>query len=104
MAKTTESDLGLALMQVLAARSTHQATMRVLIKRVPNYITLTNDDYLPSGTRKGEAIWEQRVRNLKSHDKTPGNVLAEGFVERPTRGNYRLTETGLHHLQTRGLA
>lgn len=103
MAKTSEPVLGLAVMQVLAARATGQAPMRVLIKRVPDYVTLTPEDKETSGTRGNEQVWEQRVRNLKSHDKTEGNVIAEGFVDRPARGNYRLTEAGRLHLKHKGL-
>lgn len=103
VAKTSETVLGQAVMQVLAARPNGQATMRVLIKRVPSYITLTSEDKEISGPRGNEQIWEQRVRNLKSHDKTEGNILAEGFVDRPARGNYRLTDAGRLHLKNKGL-
>lgn len=103
MAKTSETDLGLAVMQVLASRPNGQATMRVLIKRVPDFIQLTPEDREPSGKRIHEEMWEQRVRNLKSHDKTEGNILGEGFVERLVRGTYMLTETGRLRLQHNGL-
>jgi len=99
MAKTSEPELGRAVMRFLATRPDYQATMRVLIKRVPGHITLTPEDLEPSGKRPGEAMWEQRVRNLKSHDTTEGNVLAEGYVDRPKRGHYRLTKAGLAHLK-----
>jgi len=104
MSKTSESDLSTAFMLVLASRPNGQATMRTLIKRIPDHITLTAEDHLPSGTRLNEEMWEQRVRNTKSHDKIPGNVLCEGLVERPSRGNYRLTERGWKHLRNAGLA
>jgi hypothetical protein len=77
--------------------------MRTLIKYVPDYVKLTPEDHVPSGTRPGEEMWEQRVRNLKSHDKSPGNVIGEGFVERPKRDTYPLTHAGRLHLQHRGL-
>jgi restriction endonuclease Mrr len=98
MAKTSETDLGLAVMRFLATRSNGQATMRTVIKRLAEYIALTPEDHEPSGVRHGEEMWEQRVRNLKSHDKTEGNILAEGFVERPARGHYRLTQAGYSRL------
>jgi hypothetical protein len=99
MAKTSETDLGLAVMRFLATRPGNEAIMRTIIRRLPDHIALTNEDHESSGVRRGEEMWEQRVRNLKSHDKTPGNVLAEGFVERPARGHYRLTPVVLSHLQ-----
>lgn len=99
MAKTSETELGLAAMRFLATRPAGQATMRTIIKRLPSFIALTAEDREPSGVRRGEQMWEQRVRNLKSHDNTEGNILAEGLVERPTRGNYRLTEAGYIHIR-----
>lgn len=103
MAKTSETALGLAVMRVLASRSSGEATVRTLIKYVPQFVNLTEEDREESTKRPGEEMWEQRVRNLKSHDKTPGNVIGEGFVDRPRRGTYRLTEAGGLHLQNRGL-
>jgi hypothetical protein len=35
-------------------------------------------DLAPSLTRTGEAIWEQQVRNITSHKKSPGNAIYEG--------------------------
>ncbi|TPI44501.1 hypothetical protein FJ414_01935 [Mesorhizobium sp. B3-1-6] len=103
MAKTSEPKLGLAVMQVLVTRPKHVATVRTLIREVPNQVKLTADDQEPSLIRQGEEMWEQRVRNLKSHDKTPGNVIAEGFVEHVGRGLYQLTDAGLLHLKNKGL-
>ena len=95
MAKTTERALGRAVMAVLASQPPrYEATVRTLINNVPKHITLTAEDQLPSGTRPGEEMWEQRIRNLKSHDKSEGNVIAEGFVEHVGRGRYRLTAAG----------
>ena len=90
-------------MQVLAAQPNGEATVRTLIQHVPDYVNLTADDRQPSDTRLNEELWEQRVRNLKSHDKTPRNVIARGFVKHVGRGRYRLTETGFLHLKDKGL-
>lgn len=104
MALTSEPEIGLAVMRVLNSKGTKEATVRTLVLEVPNYVNLTAEDRAPSPTRENEEIWEQRVRNLKSHDGTPGNVIAEGFVEHVGRGRYRLTNAGLLHLQHKGLA
>ena len=98
MAITSEPVFGLAVMQVLAAQPDGEATVRTLIRHVPDYVNLTADDRQPSDERPGEEMWEQRVRNLKSHDKTRGNVIGEGFVEHVGRGRYRLTEAGRRRL------
>src|SRR5256885_357648 len=98
MAKTSEPVLGLAVMRVLATQPNGEATVRTLIRRVPEYVALTDEDREASPTRLGEEMWEQRVRNLKSHDTTPGNVIGEGFVVRVRRGRYGLTKAGWSHL------
>ena len=103
MAITSEPVFGMAVMQVLAVQPNGEATVRTLIQHVTDYVNLTVDDQQPSDLRPNEEMWEQRVRNLKSHDKTPGNVIAEGFVEHVGRGRYRLTEAGWLHLKHEGL-
>ena len=103
MAKTPERKLGLAVMQVLASRQGHKAHVRTLIRRVPDYIALTEEDQEQSETRPNEEVWEQRVRNLKSHDKSEGNVINDGYVNHIGRGMYQLTEGGILHLKHKGL-
>jgi hypothetical protein len=103
MAKTTERALGLAVMRVLAQQPNGEATVRTLIRRVPAFVRLTAQDREQSDTRPLEEMWEQRVRNLKSHDKTGGNVIGEGFVGHVGRGRYRLTAAGRLHLEHHGL-
>jgi hypothetical protein len=99
MAKTTEAVFGLAVMKVLAAQPDGEATVRTLIRNMPNYINLTADDLRQSGTRPNEKMWEQRVRNLKSHYRASGNVINEGYVTHVGRGRYRLTNAGRLHLR-----
>jgi hypothetical protein len=103
MAITSEPELGLAVMQVLAECPNGEAIVRTLIHNVPKFVNLTADDKKQSTTRRHEQIWEQRVRNLKSHDKVPGNVIGEGFVAHVGRGRYQLTKSGWLHLQHKGL-
>ena len=104
MAKTSEPKLGLAVMRILAASPDGEATVRTLIKQAPDYIKLTAEDKEPSPTRPAEQMWEQRVRNLKSHYKVRGNVISEGFVAHLGPGRYLLTKAGLSHLEHKGLA
>lgn len=99
MAMTTEKALGRAVMEVLASQPKREATVRTLIKNIPDHVDLTDDDHKPSTTRQNEEIWEQRVRNLKSHDKSTGNVIAEGLVEHVGHGRYKLTDAGWFRLK-----
>ena len=103
MAKTSEPKLGLAVMCVLAARPNGEALIRTLIRYVPDYVNLTAEDHETSDSRPPEEKWEQRVRNLKSHDTAAGNVIGEGYVARVGHGRYRLTEAGWSRLKQKGL-
>lgn len=49
MAKTSEPELGSAVMRALAMRPNYQATVRTQIKHVPDYGTLTAEDHELSG-------------------------------------------------------
>ena len=81
MAKTSEPKLGLAVMQVLLASPDSEATVRTLINKAPNYVRLTAQDKEQSPTRPAEQMWEQRVRNLKSHyNENGGDKLVHGSV------------------------
>lgn len=104
MAKTSEPVLGLAVMQVLSTQPGGEATVRILVRNVPSYVKLTADDLKQSDTRPHEKMWEQRVRNLKSHDTVQGNVIAEGLVAHLGRGRYGLTRAGWTHLKSKNLA
>ena len=44
MAKTSEPVLGLAVMQVLSTQPKGEATVRTLIKYVPDYVNFTAED------------------------------------------------------------
>lgn len=98
MTMTTEPTLGLAVMKALSVEPSGEATVRTLIKAVPRYVKLTAQDMRSSDLRPRERIWEQRVRNLRSHHKAEGNIFAEGYVDRVGRGRYRLTAAGRNRL------
>lgn len=101
--KLTEADVNLAVLQVLAHSPNGRADVGSIVKAVPQYVNLEAVDRVPSGTRHGEELWEQQVRNLKSHDKTPGNIFAEGFAVHVSKGVWEITAAGRLHLQHLGL-
>jgi hypothetical protein len=81
MAKISEHAIGEAALEVLASYPGGTATVRTLKERIPNHVNLSAEDFLPSQTRNGEAMWEQQVRNLVSHRATEGNIIAEGLAD-----------------------
>lgn len=101
--KLTEADVNLAVLQVLAHSPNGRADVRSIVKAFPQYVKLEAVDKVRSDTRPGEELWEQQVRNLKSHDKTPGNIFAEGLAAHVSKGVWEITDAGRLHLKHAGL-
>lgn len=80
MAKITEAEIGEAVLRILADSPGGSANMATLKKRIPDFVVLSEEDRKPSDTRNGEEMWEQQVRNLVSHRKVEGNIIAEGLA------------------------
>jgi hypothetical protein len=55
-----------------------------------------------SGTRPGEPMWHQIVRNIKSHDAANGNFIERGLLEHIPRVGYRITTAGRARLRALG--
>lgn len=100
--RVTEHDVAHAASIVLATRTDQEATIKELVRTIPNHLKLSPADLAGSKTRPNEAMWEQQIRNIRSHHKSPGNFIYEGFLE-STKGGLRLTEAGRLRLQHRGL-
>jgi hypothetical protein len=93
MAKVTEQEIGEAALEVLYATPKGTATIREIKERIPHHVNLSAEDLKPSQTRNGEAMWEQQVRNLVSHRKVEGNIIAEGLAEY-SPGRLAITDAG----------
>lgn len=78
--RTTEAEVGKAVLNVLAETHNGRASIRKLKSELPKHLKLSDDDRVASLTRPGEELWEQQVRNLVSHRNTSGNVINEGYV------------------------
>lgn len=94
MSDTTENEIAEATLKILAELSSGDATIAYIRKRIPDHIQLTVDDLKMSVTRPGECMWEQRLRNVKSHANTAGNYISEGYLIAPSKGRLRITESG----------
>jgi hypothetical protein len=100
--RVTEHDVAHAACIVLASRPEREGSIKVLIKEIPNQLTLSAADQARSKTRPREAMWEQQIRNIRSHHKSPGNFNYEGFLE-SVKGGLKLTEAGRLRLEHKGL-
>ena len=94
----SEPDAAIAVLRILAEQPNGQARVKTLKDRLPEYATITEEDQTQSVTRPNEEIWEQRVRNIRSHHDRPGNLFYEGYVDRPALGIWRITAEGRRYL------
>lgn len=93
MARTTEAQIGKAVLRILNDQATGEASIPRLKRELPKYLNLTPEDRAPSPTRANEEVWEQQVRNLVSHRNTPGNIIAEGYAQYRPRW-LKITDSG----------
>jgi hypothetical protein len=89
MARITEHEIADIVEAILRERPNGEATIAQLIEEIPDRVTLSTEDLAPSPTRPGEAVWHQQVRNITSHQKSPGNAIYEGRLV-AVRGGLRL--------------
>jgi hypothetical protein len=99
--RTGEAEIAEAVLRILADSHNGETTIGHLKKRVPDYVALTDGDREMSETRLNEEIWEQIVRNIVSHKKTEGNIIAEGLARSVSRGRLRITDAGLIHVKNK---
>ena len=100
--RVTEHDVAHAACWALAPRVGREGSMQILKKEIPKYLKLSAADLKGSTTRRNEAMWEQQIRNITSHHKSPGNFIYEGFLAR-VDGGLQLTDAGLLRLKHKGL-
>lgn len=96
--RVTETDVAKAVIQVLEHEPDGESSIAKIVKEVPKYLKLSQEDLAPSPTRKGEAIWEQQVRNITSHKASPGNYIHEGYLA-VVKGGLKLTDAGRRKLK-----
>lgn len=101
MARVTETDIALVTLQIAANNESGIATFRELKKKIPQYLPLSIHDKIKSKTRPGEEMWEQQIRNIKSHSKSDGNFIATGLLQHVPGQGYRITEQGKKSLGQR---
>lgn len=100
--RTTEFEVALATLRIAASRPDGKATFYRLRRELPQYLNLSAGDMTQSTTRPGEQLWEQLIRNIKSHSDTPGNIICDGYATHVPRVGYRITDSGRHYLNNEG--
>ncbi len=100
--RATEADIAIASLRIAAAQPNGIATYSRLKREIPNLIKLSTEDREQSVTRPNEELWEQLIRNIKSHSETPGNIICEGYATHVPRVGYQITDAGRRYLARRG--
>lgn len=98
--RTTEAELSAVVLEILYDRPNGRSTVQQLIAAIPRRLVLTPEDQAQSDTRPNEEIWEQRVRNIRSHHNTAGNYIAEGLLA-AVDGGYEITAMGRLRIENR---
>lgn len=98
---TNEDQIAVAVLEIAARQRSSIATFRRLYMEIPTEIALDADDVVQSATRPREQMWQQIVRNIKSHDTVVGNYIAEGWLESVPRVGYRITDAGRRWIAAR---
>lgn len=99
--RTGEPEISIAALEVARGRPGGWVSISQLKQMIPQYVKLTPEDLEDSPTREHEQLWHQIVGNIVSHRTTPGNIIAEGFVDYIDNG-LRITPAGLAHLKHLG--
>ncbi len=84
-----ENDIALGV-ETIAAANGGTCTYKRAYKEIPNHVILDASNTAPSLTRPGEPMWHQLVRNIKSHDSTPGNFIYAGRLVHVPRVGFRV--------------
>jgi hypothetical protein len=96
-----EAEARILALKIAAQRPNRTATTAHIKKEVPNYIELSEVDRRKSKTRVNEAIWQQIVGNVISHQDSPQGPFAKGYAKR-TRDGLSVTEKGMDYLNSMG--
>lgn len=96
--RSTENEIAEIVLAIAADQASGIATFHRIRKELPARMELTEGDMKKSTTRPRERMWEQLIRNIKSHHDTPGNYIADGYLEHVPKVGYRITARGRRKL------
>lgn len=100
--RTTEHEISIAVLRIAAERPDGVATLHMIKRLIPDLLDLTAADRVQSTTRPNEEMWEQQIRNIKSHFDVPGNIIHEGYAKHIPRVGYEITDSGRRYLKREG--
>lgn len=92
--RVTENDIAYAICQIGKTSPDGVVTYDQCRKEIPNIVNLSDEDRTQSQTRPNEELWEQQIRNIKSHSAQEGNYICEGYLEHLPKVGFRVTQSG----------
>jgi hypothetical protein len=90
----TEEEVAIIVVQIASQQPNSIASYERIRQELPRRYKLTAADLAVSATRPNEAVWEQKIRNIKSHFGSPGNFIYEGYLDHVPGVGYRVTDRG----------
>ncbi len=99
--RVTEADLTVPALQVIRDQPDGRITTTKLISELRKVMNLSPGDEEKLEGRRDDHF-SQIVRNIKSHEGVPGNLLTEGRLERIPYG-FRITDAGRLYLKHNGI-
>lgn len=89
-----ETEIAKAVMKIAASQANGIATFNRCRAEVPTHVRLTSTERTLSSTRRGEPMWHQIVRNIRSHHDADGNFIERGLLRHVPRVGYEITAAG----------
>jgi hypothetical protein len=96
-----EPEARILALKIAAQRPDRTASTQFIKREVPKYIELSDADRRRSPTRGNEALWQQIVGNVISHQDTQGGPFKKGYATRTSNG-LSVTEKGMAYLNSMG--
>ena len=103
MNRTSEHDISIAVLGIADSRPDGVVTFKRAYSEIPTLINLSAGDLAVSDKRPNEAMWQQLVRNIKSHHTSEENFINLGYLVSVPHVGYRITDAGKAYLQSKGL-
>lgn len=102
MPKDSEERISMGVLRIAGANPKGRATFKRCRAEIPAVVNLNAAELAPSTTRRGEPMWHQIVRNIKSHDKEDTNFIAMGRLRHIPSVGYEITDAGRVYLAKKG--
>ncbi len=96
-----EPEARILALKIAAQRPNRTASTQFIKKEVPKYTDLSEADLRRSSSRSNEALWQQIVGNVISHQETPAGPFKKGYATRTSNG-LSVTEKGMAYLNSMG--